>query len=105
MPRTTRLNMEHSGLEPSAHNFLSQSTNEVGHRESETSASELGLDGQPDDSPPHRTPIGVRTDRPPQVSSHQCSKKKLLRANKRSGRGSGDLQVIQRFQDCHHSTD
>jgi len=90
---------EHSDLVSSTHSFISQSanespfTNEIVNGESETSADELGLDTQSDDSPTHRTPIGIRTDRPSKVSSHRRSKKKLSRANKSSGRGSGDLQA------------
>ena len=93
------LNMENPGIDSSGNSFLSQSTNEspftneIVNGESETSADELGLDTQSDDSPTHRTPIGIRTDRPSKVSSHRRSKKKLSRANKSSGRGSGDLQA------------
>jgi hypothetical protein len=88
------LDMEHQGLDLSGGSFLSQSTNEspftdeIVDGESETSADELGLDTQSDDTPAYRTPIGVRTDHPPKGSSHRCFKKKALRANKRPRRGS-----------------
>jgi len=91
------LNMKNPRLDSSVDSFLSQSTNEssftneVVNGESETSADELGLDTQTDDSPAYRTPVEVRTDRSPRVSSHRRSKKKALRANKKPGRGSGDL--------------
>ncbi len=90
------LNMENPGIDSSGNSFLSQSTNEspftneIVNGESETSADELGLDTQTDDSPAYRTPVEVRTDRSPRVSSHRRSKKKALRANKKPGRGSGD---------------
>ncbi len=97
----TALNMENPGLESSGDSFLLQSTNqssftnEIINGESETSADELGLDTQPDDRLAHRTPLGVRTDRPPRAFSNHRSKEKLLRANKKSCTGFGDSLVAQ----------
>ncbi len=72
----------------STQSFVSLSSNEPTHPESETSADELALDVDAFASSSRRTPVGARTKSPPKVSSNQRSKK-TRRINKRSGMGSG----------------
>ena len=95
------LNMKNSGIDSSENSFLSQSTNEssftneIVNEKFETSADELGLNTQTDDSLAYRISVEVRTNRSLRVSSHRRFKKKTLRANKKSDRNSEDCDCSQ----------
>lgn len=93
--------MKNSGIDSSENSFLSQSTNEssftneIVNEKFETSADELGLNTQTDDSLAYRISVEVRTNRSLRVSSHRRFKKKTLRANKKSDRNSEDCDCSQ----------
>ncbi len=85
--------MEHSDLVSSTQSFVSLSSNEAAHPESETSADELALDVDTFTSSSHRTPVRAQTNPPPKVSSNRRSKK-TSQANKRPSRRPEASQVI-----------
>jgi len=95
--------MKNSGIDSSENSFLSQSTNEssftneIVNEEFKTSADELDLNTQTDDSFAYRISVEVRTNRSLRVSSHRRFKKKALRANKKSGRDSEDCDCSRNF--------
>ncbi|KAL9125422.1 MAG: hypothetical protein Q9217_005379, partial [Psora testacea] len=66
---------EHSDLVSSTQSFVSLSSNEATHPESETSADELTLEVGTFTSSSHRTPIRAQMDLPPKVSPNRPSKK------------------------------
>ena len=86
-------NAEHSDLVSSTQSFVSLSSNEATHPESETSTDELALDVGTFTSSSHRSPVRAQTDLPPKVSSNRQSKK-ASQVNKRPGRRPEALQVI-----------
>ena len=59
---------EHSDLVPSTQRFVSLSSNEATHPESETSTDELALEVGMFTSSSHRTPVRAQTNLPPKVS-------------------------------------
>ena len=83
------LDTEYSDLVSSTQSFVSLSSNDHIYLESETSADELALDMDTFASSSHRTPVGARMYPTPKGSSDRPAKKKAVRANKRSGVGSG----------------
>ena len=66
---------EHSDLASSTQSFVSVSSTEATHPESETSADELALDVGTSTSSSHRTPVRAQMNLPPKVSSNRQSKK------------------------------
>ena len=69
------LDAEHSDLASSTQSFVSLSSNEPIHLESETSADELALDVDTIVISNHRTPLRARTKPPPKAPSNRQSKK------------------------------
>lgn len=88
------LNEGKSEFGSSTQSFLSQSTTEAAHLESETSADELALDNGTYIRPTHRTPVGARMNPSPKISSNRRLKKKPVRVDRGSGTGYGGLQKI-----------
>lgn len=86
---------KHSDLVSSTQSFLSLSSNEVTHPESETSADELALEVNTFTSSSHRTPDRAQTNLPPKVSSNRQSKK-ASQVSKRPSRRPEASQVICR---------
>ncbi len=66
---------EHSDLVSSTQTFVSLSSNEATHPESETSTDELALDVSTLTSSSHRTPVRAQINLLPKVSSNRQSKK------------------------------
>ena len=64
---------EHSDLISSTQSFVSLSSNEATHPESETSTDELALDVGTLTSSSHRTPVRAQTNLPPKVSPNRQS--------------------------------
>ncbi len=79
------LNTEHSDLVSSTQSFVSRSSNEAIHPESETSADELALDVDTFTSSSRRTPVKAQTNPLPKVSWNRRSKK-VPQVNTRPGR-------------------
>jgi len=88
------LNEGKSEFGSSTQSFLSQSTTEAAHLESETLADELALDNGTYIRPTHRTPVGARMNPSPKISSNRRLKKKPVRVDRGSGTGYGGLQKI-----------
>ncbi|KAK3176921.1 hypothetical protein OEA41_008247 [Lepraria neglecta] len=86
---------EHSDLVSSTQSFTSQPSNEPTQPESETSADELALDINTFATSSSRTPVGVRTNYPPKVSSNRRLKKKPFRADRASATRHRELQEIK----------
>ncbi|KAK3169511.1 hypothetical protein OEA41_008895 [Lepraria neglecta] len=86
---------EYSDLVSSTQSFVSLSSNEATHPESEMSADELALDVGTFTSSSHRTPVRAQTNLPPKVSSNQQSNK-ASQVSKRPGRRPEASQVIYR---------
>ena len=84
---------EHSDLVSSTQSFISVSSTEATHPESERLADELTLDVDTFTSSSHRTPVRAQTNLPPKVSSNRRSKK-ASQANKRPSRRPEVSQVI-----------
>ena len=84
---------EHSDLVSSTQSFVSLSSTEATHPESETSADELALEVGTFTSSSHRTLVRAQTNLPPKVSSNRRSKK-TSQVNKRPSRRSEVSQVI-----------
>ncbi len=78
----------------STQSFVTWSSNDPAHLESETSADELALDNGTYTCPTHRMPVGARTNPSPKTSSNRRLKKKPIRVDRRSGTGYGGLQKI-----------
>lgn len=87
------LSVEQSGLDSSTQSFVSLSSNDATHPESETSADELALDVDRFTSSIHRTPARAQTSPPPKVSSNRRSKK-AFQVNKRPSRRPEATQII-----------
>ena len=66
---------EHSDLVSSTQSFVSLSSTEATHPESETSADELALEVRTLTSSSHRTPVRAQMNLPPKVSLNRQSKK------------------------------
>jgi len=88
------LNADHSALGSSTQSFVSLSSNDPAHLESETSADELTLDNGTYIRPTHRTPVGARTNSSPKISSNRRLKKKPVRVDRGPGTGYRGLQKI-----------
>ena len=84
---------EHSDLVSSTQSFVSLSSTEATHPESETSADELALEVGTFTSSSHRTSVRAQTNLPPKVSSNRRSKK-TSQVNKRPSRRPEVSQVI-----------
>ena len=84
---------EHSDLVSSTQSFVSLSSNEVTHPESETSADELALEVGTFTRSSHKTSVRAQTNLPPKVSSNRRSKK-TSQVNKRPSRRPEVSQVI-----------
>jgi len=84
--------VEHSDLVSSTPSFVSLSSDEPVHLESETSADELALDTDTFARSTHRMPVGALTNPSPKISSNRRSKKKPVRVDRGSGTGYGGLQ-------------
>ncbi len=76
---------EHSDLVSSTQSFVSLSSDEPVHLESETSADELALDTNTFATSSHRTPVGAQRKPSSKAPSNQRSKKKAFRVDKSSG--------------------
>jgi len=87
------LSAEHSDLVSSTQSFVSLSSNEAIHLESETSADEVALDLDTFTSSSHKTPVRTQTSPPPKVFSNRRSKK-ASQVNKRPSRRPEALEVI-----------
>jgi len=85
---------EHSDLVSSTQSFVSLSSDEPVHLESETSADELALNPSNCTRSIHKTPVRARTNDLPKISSNRRLKKPV-RVNRKSGTGNGDLQKIK----------
>ncbi len=72
----------------SSQSFVTLSSNDPVHLESQTSADELALDNGTYIRPTHRTSVGAWTNPSP--------KRKPIRANQGTGSGYGDLRSIMR---------
>ena len=86
---------EHSDLVSSTQSFVSLSSNEATHPESETSTDELALDVGMLTSSSHRTPVRAQTNLPPNVSPNRQSMK-APQVKKRPSRRPEASQVIYR---------
>ncbi len=86
---------EHSDLVSSTQSFVSLSSNEATHPESETSTNELALDVGTLTSSSHRTPVRAQTNLPPKVSPNRQSMK-ATQVKKRPSRRPEASQVIYR---------
>ena len=84
---------EHSDLVSSTQSFISVSSTEATHPESETSADEIALEVGTFTSSSHRTSVRAQTNLPPKVSSNRRSKK-TSQVNKRPSRRPEVSQVI-----------
>lgn len=84
-----------SSLVSSTDSFVSLSSNEVTHPESETSTDELALDVGTFTSSSHRTPVRAQTNLPPKVSPNRQSMK-ASQVKKRPSRRPEASQVIYR---------
>ena len=84
---------EHSDLVSSTQSFVSLSSTEAAHPESETSADELALEVGTFTSSSHRTSVRAQMNLPPKVSSNRRSKK-TSQVNKRPSRGPEVSQAI-----------
>ena len=84
---------ENSDLVSSTQSFVSLSSNEATHPESETSTDELALDVGTFTSSSHRTPVKAQTNLPATVSSNRRSRK-ASQVNKGPSRRSEVSQVI-----------
>ncbi len=84
---------EHSDLVSSTQSFVSLSSNEATHPESETSTDELALDVGTFTSSSHRTPVRAQTNLPPKVSPNRQSIK-ASQVKKRPSRRPEASQVI-----------
>ena len=73
------LNMESSEPDSSTHSFLSPSTNEILHLDSDTSTDELALDSTTPASSIHRTQDVARKNPPPNASSFRRTTESLKR--------------------------
>ena len=83
------LNAETPGIESSTQSFVSLSSNDPTHPESDTSADELALDIHILASSNHRTTAGVQKNSQPKISSNRYLKKnKGSQINRRPGKGS-----------------
>ena len=83
------LNAETPGFESSTQSFVSLSSNEPTHPESETSVDELALDINIFVSSNHRTTAGVQKNAQPKILSNRYLKKnKGSQMNRRPGKGS-----------------
>ena len=89
------LDTEHSDLVSSTQSFVSLSSNEATHPESETSTDELALDVGTFTSSSHRTPVRAQTNLPPKVSPNRQSIK-ASQVKKRPSRRPEASQVIYR---------
>lgn len=85
--------MEHSDLVSSTQSFVSLSSNEATHPESETSADELALEVGTFTGSSQRALVRAQTNPPPKVSSNRRSKKESP-VNKRPSRRGEASQVI-----------
>ena len=86
---------EHSDLVSSTQSFISLSSTEATHPESETSTDELALDVGTFTSSSHRTPVRAQTNLPPKVSPNRQSIK-ASQVKKRPSRRPEASQVIYR---------
>ena len=86
---------ENSDLVSSTQSFVSLSSNEATHPESETSTDELALDVGTFTSSSHRTPVRAQTNLPPKVSPNRQSMK-ASQVKKRPSRRPEASQVIYR---------
>ncbi len=86
---------EHSDLVSSTQSFVSLSSNETTHPESETSTDELALDVGTFTSSSHRTPVKAQSNLPPKVSPNRQSMK-ASQVKKRPSRRPEASQVIYR---------
>ena len=86
---------EQSDLVSSTQSFVSLSSNEATHPESETSTDELALDVGTFTSSSHRTPVKAQTNLPPKVSPNRQSMK-ASQVKKRPSRRPEASQVIYR---------
>lgn len=84
-----------SSLVSSTDSFISLSSNETTHPESETSTNELALNVDTFTSSSHRSPVRAQTDLPPKMSSNRQSKK-APQVNKGPRRRPEASQVIYR---------
>jgi len=84
---------EHSDSVSSTQSFVSLSSDEPVHLESETSADELALDTNTFARSTPRTPVGARTNPSPKIESNRPSKKKPVQVDRGSGTGYGGLQT------------
>ena len=84
-----------SSLVSSTDSFISLSSNEATHPESETSTDELALDVGTFASSSHRTPVRAQTNLPPKVSPNRQSMK-ASQVKKRPSRRPEASQVIYR---------
>ena len=91
---TKALNAETSGFGSSTQSFMSLSSNEPTHPESETSADELTLDLIMSSSINHTTPIQARAIAPDKESSNQRGKK-VTQIKKRFGRVREAEKVVK----------
>ncbi|KAK3171022.1 hypothetical protein OEA41_003106 [Lepraria neglecta] len=80
---------EHSDLVSSTQSFVSLSSNEPIHPESDTSADELALNIDTFACSSRRTPVRHRMNPPSKAPSNRRVKKAAIGINKRSGMGSG----------------
>lgn len=86
---------EHSDLVSSTQSFVSLSSTEATHPESEMSTDELALDAGTFTSSSHRTPVRAQTNLPPKVSPNRQSIK-ASQVKKRPSRRPEASQVIYR---------
>lgn len=86
---------EHSDLVSSTQSFVSLSSNEATHLESETSTDELALDVGTLTSSSHRTPVRAQTNLPPKISPNRQFMK-ATQVKKRPSRRPEASQVIYR---------
>ena len=86
---------KYSDLVSSTQSFVSLSSNETTHQESETSTDELALDVGIFTSSSHRTPVKAQSNLPPKVSPNRQSMK-ASQVKKRPSRRPEASQVIYR---------
>lgn len=92
---TKVLDQDHSGLDSSMRSFVSLSSSEPTHPESETSADELALDVNILATSSHRITAGTQKKSQLKSSSNRYLKRnKGSEINRRPGMGSGCPQVI-----------
>ncbi len=88
------LNADHSALDSSTQSFVSPSSNDSAHLESETSTDELTLNNETYIRSTHRTSVEAHMNSSLKISSNRRLKKKPVRVDRESDTDYKDLQKI-----------